>query len=94
MGVNIPGAEVCSELESLMGEASPQVSGTLAWDRELNKEGPLLSFIIRVRVEVRALGQNSPAERPGPFKSLAFGLRYKMGIWMIDLTVCHGGGKN
>lgn len=28
----------------------------------------------------RAQGKNSPAEMSGPFKSLALGLRYKMGM--------------
>lgn len=41
MGVNIPRAEVCSELESLMGEASPSVCGTETLDGEMIREETL-----------------------------------------------------
>ena len=69
------------------------MGGTVTLDEEMNKEEILESFIIRMSFKVRVQARNSPAELSGPFKSLAFGSGYKMGIWVIDLIVCHDGRK-
>jgi hypothetical protein len=46
-----------------------------------------------VKFKVKSQDKIGPTKTSKPFESLAFGSEYKMGIGMIDLTVCHDGGK-